>query len=406
VNVLFAALALPYPPMNGHRLRTWAMVRALADDRHDVTVVSFADPEELTADLEPLRRVCADVELVPTPVASGAVAIDALRRLGALASSMPYGAWKFRSPAFTARLAHHLARRRVDAIVCDGVYNMHNVPRASGVPVLLNKDDVAHVIIERYLQLERHPLRRLYGAVELGKVRRWEAAAIRDARAVLACSEFDRRLLHTLCPSAAIHVVPNVVDTDHYAPRADDGPSTVLFQGGMDWHPNRDAAEHFATAILPELRRLVPSARFRIAGRAPAADFRRRLERIPGLEFSGTVPDMRDEIARATVCVVPLRIGSGTRLKILEAGAMAKPIVSTPLGAEGLDLADGDEIVLAERPATFAAAVAALLDDRARREQLGRAARLAIVKRYSLAVFQTAMRDSLRAAFGERVFNP
>src|SRR5207249_10587047 len=112
-------------------------------------------------------------------------------------------------------------------------------------------------------------------------------------------------------------------------------PPAVLFQGCMAWPPNRDAVEFFAAEILPWRRRRVPSARFRVAGRTLAESFRRRFAGVDGLEFTGTVADMRDEIAKATVCVVPLRIGSGTRLKILEAGAMAKPMVPTGLGAEG-----------------------------------------------------------------------
>jgi glycosyltransferase involved in cell wall biosynthesis len=395
VNVLFAALALPYPPMNGHRLRTWAMVRALAEDGHQVSVVSFAEPDEMQADLRPLREICRDVDLVPAPTASGGGSLEALRRLGGLAMPMPYGAWKFQSRGFTARLQHHLRQRRFDAVICDGVYNMQNMPPGLVVPVLLNKDDVAHVIIRRYLALETHPLRRFYGRLELAKVERWEQRTMRATRGVLACSDSDRSLLRRLCPSAVIHVVPNVVDTDHYVPRPDADPATVLYQGGMDWHPNRDAVEYFAREILPELRRLAPSVRFRVAGRDPSSEFRRRFADVPGVEFSGTVADMRDEIARATVCVVPLRIGSGTRLKILEAGAMAKAIVSTTLGAEGLELRDGEDIALADHPHAFARAVAGLLADPVRRDELGRAARLAIQKRYSLSVFQTAMREAM-----------
>ena len=394
MRILFAGLALPYPPMNGHRLRTWAMVRALAEEGHRLTVVSFAEPDEMHSDLRPLRDLCADVELIPTPKGTGTPPLEAYRRIAALPAPMPFGASKFRSAAFAARLRRHLDRERFDAIVCDGVYNMHNVPRTA-VPVVLNKDDVAHLIIRRYIALERRVLRRLYGRLEAVKVRRWEQRTMRSARIVLACSEFDGAVLRRLCPTATIRVVPNVVDTEHYAPRPGGETATVLFQGGMDWHPNRDAVEYFARDILPALRRLAPHARFRIAGRSPSEVFRRQFDDTPGLEFTGTVADMRDEIAKATVCVVPLRIGSGTRLKILEAGAMAKPIVSTTLGAEGLDLIHGDDIVIADDPHRFAAAVADLLTNSARRERLGRGVRLQVQKHYSLSTFQAAMREAM-----------
>jgi len=395
LRVLFVGLTVPYPPTNGHRLRTWAMVQALADEGHRITLVAFAERGEIPGDLGPLRAACAEVELVPTPVASGASGRDALKRVLALASPLPFGAWKFRSPDLTAALERQLARQDFDVLLCDGVYNMQNLPAHLAVPVLLNKDDVAHVLIRRYLALESSAGRRLYGALEARKVERWERAALQQAKAVLACSELDKALLRELAPTAQVVAVPNVVDTDHYAPRDGAEPATVLFQGGMDWQPNRDAVEFFAAEILPWLRRRVPSARFRVAGRSPAESFRRRFAGIDGLEFTGTVADMRDEIAKATVCVVPLRIGSGTRLKILEAGAMAKPMVSTAVGAEGLELVDGEEIVLADEPRAFADAVAALLHDAAGRDELGRGARLRVEKQYSLSVFKTALRDAV-----------
>jgi glycosyltransferase involved in cell wall biosynthesis len=158
--------------------------------------------------------------------------------------------------------------------------------------------------------------------------------------------------------------------------------------------------EFFASSILPPLRELVPGVRFRVAGRAPAPEFRQRLESVAGVEFSGTVPDMRTEIARATVCVVPLRIGTGTRLKILEAGAMEKAMVSTHLGAEGLEFADGEEIVLVDDPASFAREVARLLQDPARRRTMGQAARHRVVKQYGTAVLQSALRDCLHHVTG------
>lgn len=398
MRILFAGLALPYPPMNGHRLRTWAMLRALAEYGHEVTCVVLAEPHELSGPESPLREACREVELVPIPQHRSAAA-EALARLRALASPWPFPVHRLRTPALTRAIERRLASGQIDLLICDGIYNVQNLPPRVAVPVVLNKDDVAHVILERYLRLEPNPARRLYGALEARKVRRWEQVACARMRAILACSELDRRLLEALCPGVPIHVVPNVVDTDHYAPSdAPTDPFTVLFQGGMDWYPNRDAVAFFAREILPRLRRLVPEVVFRVAGRSPSQAFRRRLADVPGLEFTGTVPDMRTEIARATVCVVPLRIGSGTRLKILEAGAMAKAVVSTTLGVEGLDLRDGKEIIVADEPLRVAVAIASLLADPRRRGELGQAARLVVRTLYSFEVANWAMRDALTAA--------
>jgi polysaccharide biosynthesis protein PslH len=370
------------------------MVRALAEDGHDVTLVSFAEADELRGDHGPLRERCRVVELVALP-GRKSPALEALDRFHGLTSPLPYTVHRLRSAEFKCSVERQLATRAFDALVCDGIYNVQNLPTSPGVPVFLNKDDVAYVILQRYLKLERNPARRIYGQLEARKVLRWERFACARMTAVLACSEFDRTVLQRVCPGVPISVVPNVVDTTHYSPGGEPERRTVLFQGGMDWQPNRDAVEFFVSAILPKLRRRMGDVTFRVAGRSPSNAFRQRFAATPGVEFTGTVPDMRREIARATICVVSLRIGSGTRLKILEAGAMAKAIVSTRLGAEGLDFAAGDEICLADDPGEFARAVASLLDDDPRRQTMGEAARLRVEKDYSFPVLRAALREAL-----------
>jgi glycosyltransferase involved in cell wall biosynthesis len=370
-------------------------LRALAQDGHVVTLVSFADPAEVIGDHSALRGVVRELELVPTPETGGIGGADSvLARIRALAAPMPFGAWRLRSEPFQRALERRIEEDRPGLILCDGIYNVQNLPMECRVPVLLNKDDVAHLIVERYLDVERNPLRRTYAALEARKVRRWERDSCERVEIVLACSEVDREVLQRLCPTAKVLVAPNVVDVDHYVHQPQEEPATVLFQGGMDWHPNRDAVEFCAAAILPELRRLVPGVRFRVAGREHPVETRERLT-AQGIELTGFVDDIRVEIARATVCVVPLRIGSGTRLKILEAAAMEKAIVSTSIGAEGLRLVDGEEIVIADVPSEFARAVADLMGNKERRRRMGHAARLRIEKEYSLEALQCHVRDAL-----------
>jgi glycosyltransferase involved in cell wall biosynthesis len=169
----------------------------------------------------------------------------------------------------------------------------------------------------------------------------------------------------------------------------------------MDWLPNRDAVAFFVSEVMPELRRLVPDFSFVVAGREPPPDFRSRYEQIPNVRFTGTLPDLRPVIAQAAVCVVPLRIGSGTRLKILEAAAMAKAVVSTTVGAEGLTLKDGEDIVIADEPRTMARAIAALLADRRRRLEIGQAARRHVAAEYGIPALRRALREAL-ALIGEQ----
>jgi polysaccharide biosynthesis protein PslH len=263
------------------------------------------------------------------------------------------------------------------------------------VPVVVDTIHVAHELLSRYTACMRNPAQRLYTWMEYRKMRRWELEVCSGAAAIWACSQRERAVFEEFCPGVPVAMVPNAIDVDTYSPAPERDDLTLLYTGIMDWYPNLNAAEFLCFEILPHFRRLVPGAKLRIAGRCDSARILRRFARIPGVEFRGTVPEMRDELAEATVCVVPLRIGSGTRLKILEAAAMAKPIVSTRLGAEGLEFVDGEEIVLADQPEAFARAVADLLADPSRRRALGQGARRRVEQQYSLTVLRKTLRQAL-----------
>jgi glycosyltransferase involved in cell wall biosynthesis len=388
MRILFVAMSLPFPPLSGHRLRTWSLLEALAEDGHAVTLLSFLEPGESLED--PLHRVCVRMETAPAPPRAGLFG-----RGRSLASPLPHGAWRFRSLPLQRAMSRLLDEATFDLVVVDGVYNVVNLPGDVAIPVLLNKDDVAHVILQRYARTENNTLRGLYARLEAAKTKRFEREVGRRVDAILSCSEVDAELLRDLCPGRPVYVVPNVVDTTRYAPRPGEEPGVVLFQGSMDWYPNRDAALWFAREVHPRVRRRLPQAVFRVAGRQPTPSLRRTLVEIPGVELRSDVADMRAEIASAAVCVVPLRIGSGTRLKILEAGAMGRAIVSTGLGAEGLGFLDDREILLSDDPEEFARHVVDLLEDSVRRAALGAAARRRVERDYSQGVLSARLRETL-----------
>jgi polysaccharide biosynthesis protein PslH len=388
-------LVCPVPANNGHRMRTWSLVRALSAEGHAVTFLGFARPEELAMPMSDLRRLCENVELVSMDDVSLSSTGNYLSRARALFSNTPYAIGRFNSEEMRNCIADRLRKDPFDAVVCDTVYSAVNLPESIRVPVVMNTHNVEHLILERYAANERNPFKRLYALREARVVRRWEQEVCNRATLAMACSEDDRQLFKQLCPDLPITVVPNIVDVDDYSAAGSPEGHTVLFQGGMDWFPNRDAVSYFLKSILPLLRRSVPEARFVVAGRNPSDAFLERYAAEPYVKFTGTVPDMREVIRSASVCVVPLRIGSGTRLKILEAGAMAKPIVSTTLGAEGLEFRRGREILIADRPEEFAAQVAELLQYPGRARRMGEAARALVEERYSFSVLRSAIRQTL-----------
>jgi len=396
-RLLFLSQFCPMPANNGTKIRTWALLRALAAEGHEITLLTFADPREVNGHFAAVEQICRHVEWLPHALKSLSSSKDYLGRFTHLFSRLPYGVRGARSIMMEQRIRALLQDQKIDAIVCEQTDLLVNLPAGLLVPLVVDHHDLQHVILRRYLKFERNPVKRLYAWGESRKVRAWEQLACQRAAIAIACSEHDRALLAKLCPALPIAVVPNVVDTGAYVVNGEtDGELfRVLFQGAMDWYPNRDAVEFFVSAILPKLRALAPRIPVTVAGRNLPENFRDRFTKASEVEFIGMVPDMGAEIARASVCIVPLRIGSGTRLKILEAAAMGKPIVSTRIGAEGLDFVDGEEIVLADEPWEFARAIADLLANPARRRTMGLAARRRVETQYSLPALQSTLREVL-----------
>lgn len=393
--MLVLAAFLPYPPTNGYTIRVWEVLRALKAEGCELHLVTFGNEAQIALHRDNLLSVCSSVEIVPGEVASLTSSRNYARRVANLVSGLPYGAARFRSSRMKQIVEDRLRGQELDAVMCEEPYLIVNLPSKLKVPLILDSQNVEHVLMERYADNEPNVLRRAYARLEARRLHRLEHRAWERSNLVLACSGHDGRVVTSICPAASVRVAPNIVDASQYEPSADSDGLTVLYSGGMDWYPNRDAVEFFASAILPRLRLLSPGAKLVVAGRGPSPKFRRRLAGIADMEFRGSVPDMRIEIAKAAVCVVPLRIGSGTRLKILEAAAMAKPIVSTRIGAEGLEFTPGEELLLADEPAEFAEAVSTLLKDKELRKSMGLAARRRIEGQYSVESLRAALRDAL-----------
>lgn len=392
MRLLVISLSAPVPANAGHKMRNWSVLRALAEEGHLVTLLTFADPAE-EFDLTVVREVCNDVIVVPLQMQNLTSKTNYARRIASLFSSKPYAIRRFASAEMRMRVESELASGSYGAMICESAYAMVNVLQ-TGAPIVLDNHNVEHLILARYSAFERNPAKRLYAALEARRLRNMEREACKRATVSLCCSEADREHFQALWPSGDFRVVPNCIDVGRYSPTSCEEPRTVLYQGGMDWFPNRDAVEFFVESMLPRLREAVPDLKFVIAGRNPSSEFRQKLSRLPNVVVTGTVPDMRPVIGEATVCVVPLRIGSGTRLKILEAAAMGKAIVSTRVGAEGLEFRDSKEIMLADTPEEFISATTRLLLNPDLRMQMGRAAQVRVEQAYSFS----ALRQSLRFA--------
>jgi glycosyltransferase involved in cell wall biosynthesis len=237
-------------------------------------------------------------------------------------------------------------------------------------------------IWQRYYETEVNWLKRWYIGEQWRKVRKFEIEALRWVEGVLAVSEQDRARLAASRPGLRTAVIPNGVDVGYFRPAPQPaGRQHLVFTGSMDWRPNQDAARYFARQILPLLRQENPDIECTFVGRDPPADIR-ALATIAGMRITGTVDDVRPYVERAAVYVVPLRIGGGSRLKILEAMAMGRAVVSTTVGAEGLDVVHDRHVLLADDPREFAESVLQLLGDPDRCQRLAAEGRRLVEQRY------------------------
>ncbi len=412
MRILYIATIYPLPVNNGVKMRVWSLLCAIASAGHEITLATFAEPEEPGATEQELRTICRDSEIVVRRMESLSGSTNYVARLSSVFSPSPFSLDRFRSDEMRSRLEQRLRSGVFDVVLCDNIFTTVNLP-ATSLPLLMNSHNVEHLILQRYVEQESNPFKALYARLEAGKLRRFEASTYKRAALIMVCSRLDGELIGQLCPGLRTAVAPNVVDVNDYEMGGEEDPLTIVYQGGMDWFPNRDALEYFVQAILPLVQREIPDVRLIAAGRNPAPEFRARFSHVPALKFTGTLPDLRPVIAEAAVCVVPLRIGSGTRLKILEGGVMGKAIVSTTIGAEGLDFVPGKEILIADDPAAFAGNVVELLRDPARRKVMGEAARKRVSRDYDVTALERSiaqafqdLQQSIRAKAGKALLGP
>ena len=391
MRILWLKSDLLLPLDKGGRLRTWHLMRHLAR-RHDITYLSFA---EGVAD--GMDQVARRVEAVPrTEPPKGTLRFYADAALH-LVDPLPYAVAKYRSRRFAQRLRDLLAQDHYDLVVCDFLFPAVNLPAALPCPAVIFTHNVEAEIWRRHSETRSGLTRWLYRMQYL-RMLRYERRALERFDGVLVVSDADRKTFARLYPDTIrtdMHVVSTGVDTEFFSPAAAASSGRgLVFTGSMDWLPNEDAVSYFCREILPRIRTDEPEATFTVVGRAPTPAVR-RLADEHRITVTGRVDDVRPYVNDAAVYVVPLRIGGGTRLKIFEAMAMGKAVVSTTVGAEGLPVENGEHLLLADEPHVFARSVVRLMRDVDRRRALEAAARTLVVDRYDWSAVAGELEDAL-----------
>jgi glycosyltransferase involved in cell wall biosynthesis len=380
---------------------------ALARDHH-LTTVALADSEfDIAESEEAMRSYSDEATVLPNPRGGGGIA-KRLLQLRSLLSPRSFERLRVAVPKLQARLDRLLRSRRFDVVQVEFPYLAHlrlrQSPPGTPPPVLVvDAHEIAHEMVRQFARTGGGLARTAYASLDWRKLRVEELAAFRTSDGVAVCSAADRQRVLRDVPSARTVVVPNAADVEHYRPRpGDPAPDgrTVVFFGLLSTLPNIDGVDWLVREIWPQVLQARPDARLKILGKDATAE----VEALggPTVEVVGFVSDLRPHLAAAAAIVVPLRLGGGTRLKIVEAMAMARPVVSTTLGAEGIDAISGEHLVLADTPPTFAAEVVKLLEDPRAGARLGAAARTLVEERYSWAGAAGALGSFYREILGGR----
>jgi polysaccharide biosynthesis protein PslH len=381
VRILVVTTKSPYPLFEGRALRSYNLIKQAAK-RHEIHLASFIQTPEEVAGIEHMKSICSVVRshrlYFDNPRMDGLR--DALRELPRAA---PLPVVKYDTAAMRQTLRELLATHRYDLVHVDMLHLSEYLDLFEGLPTVLMGHNVESMILERRAANESRWLARTYLRYQHRKLVRYETRACQRATKVVAVSRADADVLAAWTGRDDIAVVPNGVDTSFFdVPAVPFKPGSMVYVGGFTWFPNEDAIQYFARDVLPLIAKEVPEANLTVVGKNPDNAAVRALSENPRIKLTGMVDDIRPLVAESAVYIVTLRIGGGTRLKILDALSMSKAIVSTSIGCEGLEVTDGQDITVADDPQSLANAVVRLLRDPDEARRLGRAGRALVEQRY------------------------
>lgn len=362
MKILWLKTELLHPVDKGGKIRTYHMLKELKRHHH----ITYLTLDDGTADpdaLEKAEEYAHEVITVPHRVAPKFGVRFYAELVANLFSPLPYFISKYRAQAMTRKISEVLKEDRHDILICDFLQSSINLPEEISIPSLLFQHNVEAMIWKRHADVATNPIKKAYLESQWKRAVDFERNTCRRFDSVIAVSAEDAAVFRSEYGLQCVFDVPTGVDTAFFARRNDDtasGPNLV-FTGSMDWLPNHDAINWFINDILPTIRHEVPDVSLTVVGRDPFPELRELARRYPNITVTGRVPDVRPLMKNAAVYVVPIRIGGGTRLKIYEAMAMGLPVVSTTIGAEGLPLTDGNELLLKDTVNDFANSVIRLL---------------------------------------------
>lgn len=390
MNILFLTTKLPYPPDSGAKIRDFNLIKEISK-RHNITLISFIQNEKENMNLEFLRPYCKSIEIVKE---KGKVNLF-ISAIISLFTKKPFTIAKFYSFRMKQKIKTILNNNKFDLIHCSHLHMAQYIENIKNIPRILDEHNVEVFLIRRYLKVQKNLIKKIIVFfLQYLKLAKYESAIARKFDYCLAVSETDKKNLEVIAPNITVSVISNGVDVDFYRPQYEKSQlNSLIFTGVMDWFPNEDAILYFYEKIWPLIKKEVKDVHLYVVGHRPSDKVLSLSRQERNIIVTGYVDDVRSYIAKSSIYIVPLRIGGGSRLKILEAMAMGKTIISTSVGCEGLGVVNNENILIADSPEEFAKKTVLLLTDRELRERLGISARKMVTNKYSWEIIGAKLND-------------
>lgn len=384
MKILWLKTELLHPVDKGGKIRSYHLLKQLKTN-HEITYLTLDDGAASRDAVVSAAEYCHDLIRIPHATREKFSASFYAELAANMLSASPYAIRKYRSTQMTRAIEEATQKQRFDVVICDFLAPAVNLPRGLNTPVVLFQHNVEAEIWRRHHEVQTNAVKKRYLYWQWRKMQKFERQSCRQVDRVIAVSEADSEMIERDYGLEKVYDIATGVDVDFFKPSGAVAgrPNSLVFTGSMDWLPNEDAINYFTQQILPLIRNSVPDVSITVVGRNPSRKLQELGKRDASFTITGRVDDVRPYMEGAAAYIVPLRIGGGTRLKIYEALAMEKPTISTTVGAEGLNINNGTDILLADTPPDFANAVVRVLREPRFAQQLGMKGARTVRERYS-----------------------
>jgi glycosyltransferase involved in cell wall biosynthesis len=398
LNILFISTENPFPLDHGHHIRTYNVLKLIAG-HHDVHFLGFVKNEKDFVHLEPVRRLCrtAHVFLLRDGASRFRMYASLMRNL---MSPLPYIAQKYYQNDMDRKIKEVLGAGDIDIVHFD-MLHLGQYMSGVDVPKMLTEHNVESLRVYRLLKNSRNVLFKGFMYFQYLKLKRYERDICTKADVCAVVSENDMNELKAIGAQARFVVIPNGVDTDYFAPEGRSDHLSLIWTGGMNSLYNREAVDFFADSIFPRIEEKIPDVKFSIVGAGQTKKILKLRDKNQNVRLTGYVDDVRPYMDAATVYIAPIKSGSGTKLKVLHALSMGKPVITTTVGAEGLDVQDGVHLLIEDDPKMFAEKTVYLLTNPAVAERLGKNGRRLMVEKYDWRIIGRKISE-VYGAFADR----